>query len=148
MFKMNAVESSNIAAIGFDPINSVMRVAFKNGTTYDYQNVEKTIFDLILNAESVGKSFNLYVKSKPTEYPYQKVVGEELQKPTGGMLQIDGVNLGRVESFKLDTEDQTGEKLFTDGQVLSPQTIPRSITITGEVEFSNMTTETPKVSDV
>lgn len=73
MFKMNQVESSNIDAIGFDPLHHVMRVRFKNATVYDYQNVEETIYKLILNAESVGKAFNLYVKSKPTEYPFQKV---------------------------------------------------------------------------
>lgn len=70
---MTPVESSNIAAIGHDPLASVMTVQFHAGTRYAYANVSADIFNEILMADSVGKAFNLLVKSKPDQFPYTRV---------------------------------------------------------------------------
>lgn len=67
------VVSSNISAIGYDQAQQVMRVKFTNGSVYDYQHVPKEVHDKIMNADSVGSTFNKEVKSKPSIYPFAKV---------------------------------------------------------------------------
>ncbi len=67
--EMQPVSSSNVAAVGFessDPENSetgTLRVEFKSGSTYDYQNVPQSTFDALVSAESVGRAFNQLVKN-------------------------------------------------------------------------------------
>lgn len=67
------VVSSNISAIGYDQAQQVMRVKFTTGAQYDYQHVSKETHDKIMNAKSVGSTFNIEVKSKPGLYPFAKV---------------------------------------------------------------------------
>ena len=71
--KLSEVESSNIAAMGHDYKNNVLRVVFKRGGTYDYENVPMKLFDDILAAESVGKAFHSNIKTQPGSYPFKKV---------------------------------------------------------------------------
>ncbi len=70
---LTPVESSNIEAMGHDPVTQVMTVKFKNGTVYDYQKVNKEIYMNILNASSVGGAFNASVKKFPLLFPFTKV---------------------------------------------------------------------------
>lgn len=70
---LNPVESSNIAAIGYNAATMELQVKFKTGAIYSYANVEQSIYDQIMNAESVGSTFNKLVKSNPGKYPYAKV---------------------------------------------------------------------------
>lgn len=72
--EMIRVESSQIEAVGHDPVASVLRVAFKNGGVYTYQNVEKHTFEALLAAESIGKAFSASIKAFPAKYPYSKEV--------------------------------------------------------------------------
>lgn len=65
------VESSNIEALGHDGEN--LGVEFRNGSIYLYQGVSEAIFDQLVNAASVGCTFNELIKSKPSDYPYQRV---------------------------------------------------------------------------
>lgn len=71
------VESSNVGKIEYlmftDDRKPVMRVFFKHGGVYDYIGVPRDVLDGIVTAESVGKAFNSLVKSKPEEYPFEKV---------------------------------------------------------------------------
>lgn len=67
------VESSTIAAMGHDETHNVMTVQFKNGSLYEYQNVDKSTYGVILNAPSVGKAFDAEIKKQPGKYPFQKV---------------------------------------------------------------------------
>jgi len=66
------VESSNIAAMGYDGPNKCMIVEFKHGGRYRYENVEKELYEAILNADSVGSTFSKMVKSKPQLFPFTK----------------------------------------------------------------------------
>ncbi len=73
MFQMQPVESSQIAAIGYEQTQQVLRVEFKNGALYEYQNVEPETHASLMAAESVGSLFNQVIKKNPGKYPYQKV---------------------------------------------------------------------------
>ncbi len=70
-----AVESSNIAQIGFErgvqitmgaKPQDILRVVFKSGLTYDYYNVESVVYEQFLHAESVGSYFHKYIKMNYT----------------------------------------------------------------------------------
>ena len=71
---MKAVESSNIAAIGYDAEDKRLRVTFKSGATYDYLNVEPETHDALIGADSVGSAFHRLIRSQGDTYPYLKVV--------------------------------------------------------------------------
>ena len=70
---LTPVQSSTIAAMGHDADHSVMTVQFKNGSTYEYQNVEAPLFDRIMGAESVGKAFDAEIKKQSGKHPFTKV---------------------------------------------------------------------------
>ena len=55
MFK---ITSSNIAEVGYDEDEAVLRILFKNGSIYDYENVPIGEYYGLLEAESAGKYFN------------------------------------------------------------------------------------------
>ena len=71
---MKAVQSSNIVAIGYDEEDKRLRVAFKNGSTYDYLNVEPETHAALIGADSVGSAFHRLIRSYPETYPYLRVV--------------------------------------------------------------------------
>ena len=56
------VASSNIDSIGFD--NNGLTVRFKSGNTYQYGDVDLTLFNEFLNSGSKGQFFNTKIKSK------------------------------------------------------------------------------------
>lgn len=62
--EMQPVESSNIAAIGHDPDTNELHVEFKNGAKHSYADVPPERFQMLLNADSVGKHFNAHVKGR------------------------------------------------------------------------------------
>ena len=77
--KLIKVTSSNISQIGFEinrinsmnarPIN-VLRVIFNSGYIYEYYDVEKTVYEDLLNAKSLGAFFHQNIKD---EYQFEKV---------------------------------------------------------------------------
>lgn len=69
--KFQEVESSNIHAMAHD--KDTMQVQFKTGALYEYDNVKVSTYHEIVNATSVGSSFNRLVKSKPDAYPYRRL---------------------------------------------------------------------------
>ena len=60
--EMKNVDSSNIAAIGYDRELSELFVQYKNGMTYKYKEVPANIYERFLKAESKGKFMNEEVK--------------------------------------------------------------------------------------
>ena len=66
----NPVESSNIEALAYE--NKHLKIKFKNGSEYHYQNVSQEVFEKILHAASVGRTFHELIKSKPAEYPFTR----------------------------------------------------------------------------
>ena len=73
--KLQPVDSSQLAAVGYDPASKILTIQFKGkkATTYEYQNVTQELYDGLLNAESVGTYFGQNVKSAPEKYPYKKI---------------------------------------------------------------------------
>lgn len=63
------VDSSSIAAIGYDPESCVLEIEFRqSGQIYRYFGVPVADYGAFLNAESKGTYLNQ--KFKPRGYPY------------------------------------------------------------------------------
>ncbi|MBK8129608.1 MAG: KTSC domain-containing protein [bacterium] len=56
------VQSSNIAAIGYDDTNAILEVEFLNGSIYQYYGVPHDTYESLMNAASKGSFLNSYVK--------------------------------------------------------------------------------------
>jgi hypothetical protein len=95
-------DSSNIDAVGYDGL-AVMRVRFKNGGLYEYQNVQPHTFARVLTDESVGKSFHTHVKAMPDKYPPRRIEAEHYR--TGQKLMI---NVRLVKAEVLTSSDGHG----------------------------------------
>ena len=61
--EMIPVESSNIAAVGYDGEEKELRIEFNSGKTYAYQDVPSELFDGIMEAKSVGKYFHANIRN-------------------------------------------------------------------------------------
>jgi hypothetical protein len=60
---LTPVESSQVAAIGYDEATSTLAVKFKYGLAiYHYPGVNKETYDAFMAAESIGKFFGQYIK--------------------------------------------------------------------------------------
>ena len=64
------VESSNIASVGYDQLDGILEIEFNSGAIYQYENVPYRVYDVMMKADSVGKYFNVHIKSK---YNYRRV---------------------------------------------------------------------------
>jgi len=65
--EMISVQSSAIAAMGFDAASQVLRVEFNSGTVYDYAGVPEDLFEaMMLKAPSHGQFFIQNVRNKFT----------------------------------------------------------------------------------
>jgi hypothetical protein len=68
--EMHNVDSSNVAAVGYEEDSQTLQVEFNNGSTYQYFDVPQAIFDDLLGASSVGQYLNKIVKGT---YRYSRV---------------------------------------------------------------------------
>lgn len=64
------VTSSNIKEITYDTDDKSMIITFNNNIQYKYFNVENSIFEEFIDAESVGRYFLTEIKGK---YESQKI---------------------------------------------------------------------------
>ncbi|HBB38225.1 MAG: hypothetical protein UV82_C0014G0031 [Candidatus Magasanikbacteria bacterium GW2011_GWD2_43_18] len=64
------VQSSNLAAIGYDPLTETLEVEFTDGSVYEYKNVSQFIYDELMNASSHGSYFNREISKS---FPYEKI---------------------------------------------------------------------------
>jgi KTSC domain len=59
-----AVSSSNIASVGYDPNSETLEVEFlKSGKVYEYYNVPAFMYERLMEAPSVGVFFNAEIKN-------------------------------------------------------------------------------------
>ena len=65
-----AVQSSNVAEVGYDPSTMVLEVAFHRGGVYQYFDVPEVLFQEMLRADSVGKFLHAQIKNS---YRYTKL---------------------------------------------------------------------------
>jgi hypothetical protein len=66
----SVVNSSNVAAVGYNAGKRVLGVTFNNGSSYQYFDVDESVFEGLRSAGSVGKYLHQVVKG---HYSYQKV---------------------------------------------------------------------------
>jgi len=72
---MQPVESSQIAAVGFDSAENILAVQFKNGGLYHYHEVPPEKFAALVQSESVGKFHAQHIKGA---HRFEKVETPEL----------------------------------------------------------------------
>lgn len=58
-----AVNSSNLASVGYNPDSETLEVEFKNGNIYEYYNVPQFMHERLMQAGSVGTFFNSEIKN-------------------------------------------------------------------------------------
>lgn len=66
-----AVDSSNIAAVGYDKASETLTIQFHTGALYQYEAVPENVYTGLLNAESVGKYFHANIRS--VGYLYKRI---------------------------------------------------------------------------
>ena len=62
--KRAKVESSNVAAVGFDAVSSTLEVEFHNGSVYQYPGVTSDEHTALMGAKSVGKHFAQHFRGR------------------------------------------------------------------------------------
>lgn len=68
MMQRQPVNSSNLAAVGYDPDAQVLEIEFKNGGIYDYYGVPAGLYEQLLAAPSLGSFFHHNIRDAfPTE---------------------------------------------------------------------------------
>ena len=75
---LTPIQSSQIAAIGYDPATSALTVAFKrrDGTldsVYQYDGVTPDAHAALMGAESIGSHFIHNIKRQPESYPFRRL---------------------------------------------------------------------------
>lgn len=61
---MDACESSNIEAIGYDEENGALHVQFKGGATYVHDNFPAPLYEEFKGSESKGKFYHARIKNQ------------------------------------------------------------------------------------
>ena len=62
--EMKKVNSSNLAAIGYDPDKQELVVRFHSGTQYRYHSVPPQVHEAFLGAKSMGIYFTREIRGK------------------------------------------------------------------------------------
>lgn len=62
--EMISIQSSAISAIGYDEPSGRMAVRFKQGRTYTYCRVPRSVFQAFLNASSKGEYYDRHIKDR------------------------------------------------------------------------------------
>lgn len=68
--EMQAVSSSNLAAVGYDYDTATLRIEFLKSGCYDYFGVPTDVYEGLLAASSKGTYFDQYIKK--ARYSYSK----------------------------------------------------------------------------
>jgi hypothetical protein len=68
--KRTYVHSSNMASVGYDAEKQILEIEFHDGTTYQYFDVPKEIYEGLMSAGSIGSYFMHNIKN---EFKYQKI---------------------------------------------------------------------------
>jgi hypothetical protein len=76
---LTPVESSQIAAIGFDATTKTLAIQFKKkagpGSVYHYDNVPADVYQAFVAAESKGRFFGANIKGN-ADFTYRKIEPE------------------------------------------------------------------------
>lgn len=69
--KRVAVQSTNLASVGYDPATATLEIEFRSGGVYQYNGVPKEVHAGLLNATSKGSYFHRNIRT--ASYPYKRV---------------------------------------------------------------------------
>lgn len=68
--QLQSVNSTNVAAIGYDPENQILAVAYRSGGLYNYYDVSQREYDSLMMADSKGGFLAQNIKG---HHSYQRV---------------------------------------------------------------------------
>jgi hypothetical protein len=68
-----AVRSTNLSSVGYDEESATLEVAFNSGLVYHFYNVPAYLFSGLMQASSVGRYFDAYIRKR--SYRYRQVWG-------------------------------------------------------------------------
>lgn len=68
---MQPVDSSNLAAVGYNSSSQTLRIRFNDGSLYEYSGVPEHVHNGLLSAPSKGRYFDQQVKK--AGYAYTKI---------------------------------------------------------------------------
>lgn len=74
MIHSRPVVSSMISEVGYDNNARVLRVVFKKGPEWEYDNVPPEEYETLIHASSVGKYFHANIRN---QFTGRKIVVEE-----------------------------------------------------------------------
>lgn len=60
---LKPVKSSNIKAVGYDPVNHALRIQFNSDAVHEYESVTPDKHTALMNAPSIGSHFHANIKS-------------------------------------------------------------------------------------
>jgi hypothetical protein len=60
--KREAVESTTLRSVGYEPKSKVLEMEFESGVVYQYFEVPVGVFEALLRAESKGRYFNREIR--------------------------------------------------------------------------------------
>ena len=94
--------SSDIAAMGYDPVGSEMQIQFTTGRVYSYQPFPQSMYEAMFGAPSKGRFFAQFIKKS---YPATRIdTNLQPQDLTTTGLQLGageaGSVLGTIERFE------------------------------------------------
>ncbi len=69
--RRKAVQSSNLASVGYDASAKILEVEFHHGGVYQYRGVPEGVYIGLMQAPSHGTYFDTYIKKGG--YPYSRV---------------------------------------------------------------------------
>lgn len=87
--KRTKVESSNIASVGYDPLDGIMEIEFNSGAIYQYEKVPYRVYKVMMSSDSVGKYFNAHIKSK---YNYRRCLAPSVEEVYLNLGMITNAN--------------------------------------------------------
>lgn len=67
----HAVQSSNLAGVGYDPHLCALEIEFHSGAIYRYRDVPHDIFDGLMKAKSKGQFFVRKIRGR---YSFQRMI--------------------------------------------------------------------------
>lgn len=60
--EMHNVSSKTIQAVGYDANSQILQIKFRGGGLYRYFGVPVSVFDSFINAESLGRYYNKFIR--------------------------------------------------------------------------------------
>ena len=73
LLELKPIISSNITGIGYDKESKLLKVMFRGGSKYLYENVEENLYNIIINSESIGKALSECIVKNKEKYKYFKI---------------------------------------------------------------------------